>query len=86
MKTLARVDGGEQSAGVENDYHSPKPRSSSSTLSASVGSSLENNGSRGRGGSESSTNSLSASRMSSASLRPLCAAMRPSADLRSSGR
>src|SRR5215203_4878556 len=86
MKTLVGIDCGEQSAGVEDDHHSPKPASSSSTRSASVGSPLENRGNRGRGGSASLTRSLIASRMSSASLRPLSVARRPSADLRSSGK
>jgi hypothetical protein len=86
VKTLAGINGGEQPAGVEDEYRSPKPASTSSTPSASVGSPLENRGNRERGGSESSTRRLFASRMSSASLRSLSVARRPSADLKSSGR
>ena len=67
--------------------YSPNPSlNSSSTLSASVGSPLENSGNLGLGGSNLCVNCRTASRTSSASLRPCAAAARSSAALSSCGR
>ena len=72
MEMWIGVDGGEHTTTIQDQGHSPKPRSSSSNLSARVGSPPENNGDLGLGGSRACVGLRTASRMSSASLQPLC--------------
>jgi hypothetical protein len=93
---LGGVDGGEQAAGVEYERHpvyrspkpgrGPRPASSSSTRSESVGSPESNSGILGRGGSCPSNRALTASRISSASLLPVSPAARSRPALTSSGK
>jgi len=100
VMALGGVDGGEQAACVENDhrfvyrpvYRSPKPgtgprpASSSSTRSASVGSPESKSGTLGRGGRCCSSRDRTASRIKSASLLPVSPAACSSPALTSSGR